>query len=258
MGVTSFNSATVAANAVRTEFWAVGLRNPWRMSFDSANGQLWCADVGQGAREEINVILRGANYGWSYREGNIAGPRGNPPAGTSFVSPIWDYPRSEGASVTGGLVYRGARYPALAGRYLFADFVSGRIWSLQPNGLNPVGAGAVQLLTTDGGISSFGLNPATGDILLCDLAENTLKRLVATTAGGTTFPATLSATGAFANTASLTPAPGMVAYEPNVSFWSDHAIKRRWFALPDASSQFGFAAEGPWTLPAGAGGKALD
>jgi glucose/arabinose dehydrogenase len=253
VGTTTFNGASLNPAAVRTEFWATGLRNPWRMSFDPVTGRLWLGDVGQGSREEINVITRGGNYGWNYREGFIAGPRGNPPAGASFAAPIWDYPNpNQGSSVTGGLVYRGSRYPSLVGQYLFADFVSGRIWSLQPDGENPVPASAVQLLATDGGISGFTLDPATGDILLCDLLEGALKRLVATPATGTTpLPATLAATGAFTDLASLTPAPGLVAYEPNVSFWSDHAKKRRWFALPDAASTFGFASEGSWTLPTG-------
>ncbi len=254
VGATSFNGGAVSPTAVRTEFWAVGLRNPWRFSFDPATGRLWLGDVGQGAREEIDVIVRGGNYGWSYREGFIAGPRSGAPAAAVFLPPIWDYPNpAQGSSVTGGLVYRGGRYPALVGHYLFADYVSGRIWALNPDGENSVAADRVQLLATDGGISSFALDPATGDVLLTDLSENSLKRLVAAPAtGGTPLPATLSATGAFANLATLTPAAGVVAYEPNVAFWSDHAQKRRWFALTDATSVFGFAADGAWALPTGA------
>jgi uncharacterized repeat protein (TIGR03806 family) len=254
VGATTFNGANVSAAAVRTEFWATGLRNPWRMSFDPATGRLWLGDVGQGSREEINVITRGGNYGWNYREGTIAGPRGSPPASASFVGPIWDYPNpNQGSSVTGGLVYRGNRYPGLVGHYLFADFVSGRIWSLQPDGNNPVSASAVQLLATDSGISGFSVDPATGDIFLCDLLEGAVKRLVASPAGGATpLPATLSATGAFSDLTTLTPAPGLVAYESNVSFWSDHAKKRRWFALPDPAGTYGFAVDGAWNLPTGA------
>ena len=172
----------------------------------------------------------------------------------SFVSPIWDYPNpAQGQSVTGGIVYRGGRYPDLLGHYLFADFVSGRIWALRPDGDNSVAAANVRQLATDGGISGFGVDPSTGDILLCDLTENAIKRLVATDpTGGAGLPSLLSATGAFIDVFNLTPAPGVVAYEPNVSFWSDHATKRRWFALPDATSTFGFANDGPWTLPTGA------
>jgi uncharacterized repeat protein (TIGR03806 family) len=253
VGATSFNGASVNSAAVRTEFWAVGLRNPWRMTFDDATGHLWCGDVGQNAREEIDVVVRGGNYGWSYREGTLAGPRTNPPAAASFLPPIWDYGRGDGASVIGGLMYRGSRYAGLIGRYVFGDFVSGRIWSLTPDGENPVGADRVQLLATDDAVSSFGFDPTTGDILLCDLAEGAIKRLATRTGtGDQPVPETLSATGAFSDLATLTPAAGVVAYEPNVSFWSDYAKKRRWFALPDATSTFGFSADGPWTLPTGA------
>jgi glucose/arabinose dehydrogenase/mono/diheme cytochrome c family protein len=254
IGATTFNGAPINPAAVRTEFWAAGLRNPWRFSFDSATGLLWCADVGQGAREEINVIARGANYGWPFREGFIAGTRPNPPAAAAFANPVWDYSRSAGQSVTGGLVVRGNRYPALFGHYLFADYQSGALWALLTDGTNPVADTRVQRLATDAGIVSFGLNPATGDVLIADLQENAIKRLVANPApGGTPFPATLSATGAFSDLATLTPAPGVVAYEPNVSFWSDHAKKRRWFALPSATTgTFGFSPTGNWSLPTGA------
>ena len=254
VGATTFNGSPINPAAVRTEFWAAGLRNPWRFSFDSATGQLWCADVGQGAREEINVIARGGNYGWPFREGFIAGTSNNPPAAAVFAPPVWDYPRASGQSVTGGLVVRGNRYPALFGHYLFADYESGGLWALLPDGTQRVPAARVQRLATDPGIVSFGLNPANGDVLIADIQESAIKRLVANSApGGTPFPPTLSATGAFSNLATLTPAPGLVAYEPNVSFWSDYAIKRRWFALPSATTgAFGFSPTANWSLPAGA------
>ena len=253
VGAASFNGAAVSPTAVRTEFWAVGLRNPWRFSFDAATGQLWCADVGQDSREEIDVIVRGGNYGWSYREGTIAGPRASPPAAANFLPPIWDYPHTQGLSVTGGFVYRGTRHAPLVGRYLFADYLSGRIWALSPDGANPVSADRVQQIALDPGIVSFGLDPSTGDVLLVDLAEGVIKRLLPDTAtGGASLPATLSATGAFTDLVALAPAPGLVAYEPNVSFWSDHARKRRWFALTDSTARFGFSATGNWTLPTGA------
>lgn len=253
VGATTFNGAAVAASAVRTEFWAVGLRNPWRMSFDPATGLLWCGDVGQAGREEIDLIVRGGNYGWSYREGTLNGPRANPPAGATLIAPVWEYPSSGGASVTGGFVYRGSRHPELVGKYLFADFVTGQIWSLTPNGTNAVGPENVQLLATDGGIASFGIDPSNGDILLADLTENAIKRLVATPGSGApSLPATLSATGAFASVAALTPAPGVVGYEPRVPHWADHARARHWFALPDLSSTFHYTPGQIRAAPPGA------
>ncbi len=254
VGATSFNGAAVSPTAVRTEFWAVGLRNPWRMAFDPADGKLWCADVGLVTREEINHIVRGANYGWEYREGLVAGPRPGPvPAGAQFTDPIWDYPQAQGFSITGGFVYRGTRYPDLVGNYLFADYVSGRIWALFDNGQRPLPATQVRQLTSEIGLTGFALDPRTGDVLLADHDSNLIRRLAPNpNFNGTPLPATLADTGAFSNVATLTPALGVVAYAPNVSFWSDYAKKSRWFALPDTTSTFGFAADGPWSLPAGA------
>src|SRR6266511_4058541 len=121
IGRTSFNGIPLTGN-VRTEFWAVGLRNPWRFCFDDATGLLYVGDVGQGAREEVDVIEKSGNYGWNYREGYILRPgSGAPPAGFSSLPPILDYPRTPsgatnvGFSVTGGVVYRGNRIPQLNG-----------------------------------------------------------------------------------------------------------------------------------------------
>jgi glucose/arabinose dehydrogenase len=248
VGVTAFNGAAVDPASTRTEFWAVGLRNPFRFSFDSATGELWLADVGASSHEEIDIVTRGGNYGWWYREG-FSSYVSNPPAAANFTNPIHDYPRSEGQSVTGGIVYRGSQISQLYGAYLFADYSSGRVWSLRYT--NP-GPAVVELLTTNPGIVGFGVNPANGDILLANINEGSIRRLVYSTQSGTPFPATLSATGAFSSLENLTPAAGVVAYEPNVSFWSDHARKSRWFALPDATSTFGYQATANWTLPTGA------
>ncbi len=253
IGATSFNGAPVVASAVRTEWWAVGLRNPWRMSFDT-DGRLWSADVGLATREEINLITRGANYGWQYREGLTTGPRTDaPPAGAQFTDPIWDYPVSQGVSITGGVVYRGTRYTDLVGQYLFADFVSGRIWALTDNGARPLPAAQIRQIASETGITGMTFDPRTNEVLFADFDSNVIKRLVANpNANGTPLPATLADTGAFTNVVALTPAAGVVPYAVNASFWSDHAKKTRWFALPDTTSSFGFNEQGPWSLPTGA------
>ncbi len=177
VGARTFNGAAVNPKAVRTEFWGTGLRNPWRMSFDPETGQLWCGDVGQNLYEEIDVIERGGNYGWNYREGPLAF-RGKAPAGVAFSEPIWTYPRSEGVSVTGGLVYRGTRHPELVGHYLFADFASGKIWALRPDGSRPVGRDRVQQIASVPGVVTFAVQPQTGDILMASLPGRHLLRLV--------------------------------------------------------------------------------
>ncbi len=119
---------------IRTETWAYGLRNPWRFSFDRQTGDLWIADVGQGTREEVNVqsasSAGGENYGWKLMEGKIC-YNADSCNQSGLTLPIWDYGRSEGRSVTGGFVYRGTQYAALRGLYVYADYVTGRVWGLR-------------------------------------------------------------------------------------------------------------------------------
>jgi glucose/arabinose dehydrogenase len=114
----------------RGEIWAYGFRNPWRHSFDRRTGKLWLADVGQNLWEEIDIVHRGGNYGWNLREGQHKfGPAGSEPRG-DLVEPIWEYHHDIGKSITGGHVYRGRRLPKLAGGYLYADYVTGKLWAL--------------------------------------------------------------------------------------------------------------------------------
>jgi Ca2+-binding RTX toxin-like protein len=116
------------------EIWDYGLRNPWRISFDPLTGDLYIADVGQSAREEVNFEVAGGpsglNYGWNFREGTMRGPAAPPASPPDFVEPVFDYPRAFGRSVTGGYVYRGPA-DGLEGAYFFADFVTGRLLSLR-------------------------------------------------------------------------------------------------------------------------------
>ena len=268
VGATSFNGVAVTPANVRTEFYAVGLRNPWRWSFDPGsataskpNGDLWCADVGQDAYEEIDLIAKGGNYGWAYREGLHAGPKGTAPAAATFTDPIYEYVHPgvpevnnpggslyQGNSITGGFVYRGARFASLYGKYLFADYVSGNIWSLTPgtNGAAPT----VLRIAGSAGIVSFAPDPSNGDVLMANINQGIIQRLVVGTADAT-YPATLSATNVFASLADLTPNPGVVPYAPNLSFWSDHAIKSRFVTIPDAAAKMTYAKEGAWTYPTG-------
>jgi glucose/arabinose dehydrogenase len=115
----------------RPEIWAYGLRNIWRMAFDRKTGRLWASDVGQNLYEEIDFIVRGGNYGWNLREG--LHPFGTRGVGTrkDLIEPIWEYNHDIGKSLTGGLVYRGELLPELNGYYLYADYVSSKIWALQ-------------------------------------------------------------------------------------------------------------------------------
>ena len=130
-GIPSDNPFANAGRLARPEIFAYGLRNVWRLSFDRKTGQLWAADVGQDIWEEINIIERGGNYGWDLREGRHKfGPTGSAPR-ADLIEPIWEYHHDVGKSITGGVVYRGKEVPSLYGYYLYADYVSGRVWALR-------------------------------------------------------------------------------------------------------------------------------
>ena len=247
-----YNGQDLPSETVRTEYWANGFRNPWRFDIDPVTGEVWCADVGQNMWEEINVVTAGGNYGWSFREGLHDGPRvGETPAGWTGVDPIYEYGHGsgefQGNSVTGGLVYRGSSYPELEGAYLFSDFVSGNIWALR----RPGGEVEVERIAGEGGIVAFGIDPSTEDVLLVDYNNNRLMRLATGSDLPGSFPQTLSETGLFSDLTDLSPAPGLLPYEPNLRFWSDFADKTRWFMIPDGASQMTWSADDAWTYPDG-------
>ncbi|WP_417397074.1 PQQ-dependent sugar dehydrogenase [Gimesia chilikensis] len=116
---------------IRKEIWAYGFRNPWRIAFDDKTGKLWAGDVGQGVWEEIDIVVKGGNYGWSVREGKHPfGPNGVE-ARKHLIEPIWEYDHNVGKSITGGSVYRGKAIPAIQGMYIYGDYVSGKFWALK-------------------------------------------------------------------------------------------------------------------------------
>ncbi len=254
IAATEFNGQPVDPAKVRTEFWAVGLRNPWRMSFDPYDGTLWVGDVGQDAWEEVDVITRGGNYGWAYREAGVAGPKAaQAPQGFTSVKPVTQYPHgrgeSQGNSVTGGVVYRGQRLSQLSGAYVFADYVSGNIWAVRSEGS---ASPPLEHLTSRIGIAGFGVDPRSGDILLADQASDGVWRLTySADSTGPPLPPTLAETGAFTDLATLTPVPGLVPYDVNVPFWSDGALKERWFSIASPPLAIGFRAADPWSFPVG-------
>jgi len=249
LGATSFNGFPVVPANVRSEFYAVGLRNPWQFTWDPLNNNLWLGEVGQDTKEEVNLITKGGNYGWVFLEGDV--PRkGLPPAGATLTGPVYQYDHGngpfQGEAIIGGLVYRGSRYASLVGKYIFADFLTGNIWSMNTDGGPPV----VERIAGESGLSCFAMDPSDSSLLMLDHGDGVVRRLVATTPVGG-FPLTLSTTGVFADLADLSPNPGVVPYEPNLTFWSDHAVKRRWFAIKNTTDRFTFSAEGPWQSPVG-------
>jgi glucose/arabinose dehydrogenase len=279
-GYTRWHSQTIDPATVRTEIFATGLRNPFRWSFDPSTGRIFLADVGQDVYEEVDIISKGDDLGWSWREGfhpfttsqpypdsspgntnaEPPPPQPNDPPGTGFSprAPIYEYDHTNdgvgndaviyGSSITGGIVYRGSRLTELFGRYLFADYNSGRVAALREN--NGVWTGQ-RLISSESGFVHFGYDPRNNDALLCNLNNGTIRRLIRSGVTGTQPPATLAAAGVFSNLADLTPNQGIVPYEPNVPFWSDYAHKTRWFSIKNLTDTVAFNADGNWTFPTG-------
>ena len=255
IGATQFNGSAVNSNNVRTEIYAPGFRNPFRISFDEVTGDLYAGDVGQNEREEVDIVRKGKNYGWKWREGRIATPGiGSPPAGfTTWTDPVLDYPRSSGSNfygnvITGGRVYRGDRLPELLGHYIFSDYGSGFVWSMTHDGTNAL---TWQYLLSDNDLAYFGKDPRNGDLLMVDLPANQVKRLVRGAASTNALPATLADTGVFHDLGTLTPYEGIVPYALNVPFWSDNAVKSRWFSLPPTNLVITFDPDDSWGFPTG-------
>ncbi len=260
VGATTFNGTNINTSTLRTEFWAVGLRNPWRFSFDSATGLLYCGDVGESTMEEVDIITKGGNYGWAWREGTIAGPIAQPTnvSSASLINPILAYNHgtatNKGDAVIGGLVYRGTQISQLVGYYIFGDNVGGNLWAFYYNGTNVTNW---QVIANNIGLSSFGTDPRNGDILYAargpeGSTTNTqpLQRIVySTNFTGTPLPSLLSATSVFSSTTTLTPNAGVVPYSINVPFWSDNAIKSRWISVPKTNLTITFNSNMPWSFP---------
>ena len=229
------------------EIFAWGLRNPWRFSFDRQSGRLWAGDVGQNAREEINLIEVGGNYGWRFREGfTCFNPATNCPA-AGLVDPVLDYPHSDGRSVTGGYVVRGTSLPGLEGLYLFGDFISGRIWALSANADGEYGKSL--LAATGLQVSSFG-EANDGEIFVVDFGGGLYRIKPAGNAPADTIPASLADTGCVDPAVPSLPAPGLIPYRPQAPFWSDGAAKERWLALPEGTT-IGLDGDGRMDFPAG-------
>jgi glucose/arabinose dehydrogenase len=117
----------------KPEIWAYGLRNIWRMAFDRKTKILWAGDVGQDLWEEVDLVTKGGNFGWSVREGKHPFGKHGRESSPDLIDPIWEYSHEIGKSIIGGLVYRGNGVPELEGAYLYSDYVSGKLWALWYN-----------------------------------------------------------------------------------------------------------------------------
>jgi mono/diheme cytochrome c family protein len=257
----------VDTNHLRGEFYAIGMRHPWRFSVDKPTGDIWVGIVGQDMYEGVYKLKKGGNYGWPYYEAahltvplygtNTHPGFRNPPPGFVLDGPLFEYPHNSvggadpsfaGLDVNGSYFYRGTAIPELTNAYLFGDFdTGGNVWAMRISN-NVV---SVERLTGMTGLSAFGADPRTGEVLMCNYLQNKIQKLVKGDVSGSTFPSKLSDTGIFADLGTLTPNPGIVSYSPNVTFWSDYALKTRWFTIPDLVSTVNFTSNGGWGLPTG-------
>jgi glucose/arabinose dehydrogenase len=253
-----------ANGSVLEEYYALGFRQPYRFSRDPVTGLIWVADSGQSTREEIDILVPGANYQWAYREGTFAGPKAPPAVTNGFEkTPLWDYGRDQGGCAIGGYVYRGVEHAGfLTGKYIWVDNVSGRIWAITSDGttlsnleyLASMPSGSVY-----GGTSSCGLD-AQGEIYFLKFGGDGASRVFKLSRVTTVIPdppPLLSQVGAFTNLGTLASAPGLIPYTVNTPLWSDGAAKKRWIALPNhgvfdtAGEKIVFSPTNEWIFPPG-------
>ena len=243
------------------EFYALGFRNPFSWSFDRQTGKMWLGDVGDSFREEINQVVKGGNYQWPIKEGELSSVTTSI---TQYVAgtptpPAFFYSHAEIAdlsSVFGGFVYRGASLPELRGRYVFTDWISNRVWALDIDKSpitrttlidnrfksQPLGFGE----DNDGEVYILQYGPTAGE----PQSGGHIQKLTRD-ASASSLPQRLRETFLFTDVPSLTPAANLVPYDVSSPLWSDGASKKRWIRLP-AGQKVGVQADGSLKLPVGA------
>ena len=226
----------------RPETYAYGLRQPWRIVIDKQTGQIWVGNQGQDLWEQIYLIERGANYGWSIVEGTHKFNDEQKPGPTPISKPIAEHPHAEARAMTGGLVYTGSALPELKGAYIYADYSTGRIWGIRHDGKEITWHRLIADTTLQ--ITGFGTD-SKGEMLICDHQPGeaggfyTLVLTPPVAKDQPPFPRKLSESGLFASVADHTMVPGVVPYEPASPLWSDGTYKARFFALPPTMKQEG-------------------
>ena len=257
------NPFSASTNALE-EFFAIGLRSPFRMTYDPPTGRILIGDVGESTREEIDVILPNdpapLNFQWNRIEG-LNGDMTPPYIGINR-RPIFDYDHNGTiAAIIGGYVYRGSQFAAeLGGRYIFCDNPQRKIYYLDET-TNPIKAVFMCTFPPGAGpntgsdytsLSSFGLDQ-NNELLMCQMGSDGGKIYKLAHPNNTAskpIPPLLSLTGAFTNLLSLSATNTLIPYSINVPFWSDGAIKQRWLAVP--TNRFvNFAPTGEWSFPSG-------
>ncbi len=221
----------VKLDKARGETWAYGLRNPWKMSFDRRTGDLWVGDVGWELWELVYRVNKGDNFGWSIVEGPQSVHAEGKPGPTPIVPPTMEIPHTEGASITGGFVYRGKRLPELDGTYIFGDWETRRIWGAKVTG-GKLGERR-ELMDPTVRIVDFA-EDQDGELYLLDHDDGSIHTLArnAVSAEVNRFPRILSETGLFQSLAKHEVAPGVLPFSINAEQWSDGATAERFIGVP--------------------------
>lgn len=235
----------VGVAGANEEYFALGFRNPYSFNFDRANGALWLGDVGDSFREEINRVTAGSNYGWPFLEGTKQVRPGNPTIGTARL-PTYEYLHAslgDLTAVSGGYVYRGAALPELAGKLLYSDWPTGRVWAL-----DTVAATRTSLVESNWQNAPVGFGQdAAGEIYL--IAWSRILKVVRAPAPHA-VPKKLSETHLFRNLSTLKTSSSLVPYAIRSPLWSDGAVKERWAYVPPGTTAT-MTASGEVTLPVG-------
>lgn len=243
----------VGRPGARGEIWAYGLRNPWRLTFDRESGQLWAGQNGQDLWEQVYLIKKGANYGWSLTEGSHVFNAQRKAGPDPISPPIAEHPHSEARSLTGGQVYRGKRLLELVGAYVYGDWSTGRIWAVKHDGTRTLWQR--ELVDTPFNITGFGTDHS-GELYVIDqvtgyhhfepTSEADRPRMP--------FPTRLSASGLFTSLAGHKPHPAAIPFDVAAPHWADGASLER-FALLTGMERIEqkpqLNAGGAWTFPEG-------
>ena len=260
------------------EFYAVGIRHPYTLSYDTVRNEIWEGDVGEASWEEINKVVKGANYEWPFLEAervHLTNLSYNPLTINDLVQPrqgpVIKLDRSASTGIIGGFVYRGSLHPTLQGKYIFGDHATGVVWTIDAEEQGLLTQDDIDFIaqvpnsSSGYGIASF-TSDAAGEVYIVKLngigafldnSGGKIYKLQSQLVNNPDPPALLSQTGAFSNLANLTPTTGLIPYSTRAELWSDGAVKKRWIALPNngtyntADEQIEFDATEDWDFPPG-------
>ena len=239
----------VGREGTAPETYAYGLRNPWRMTTDAKTGQIWIGNNGQDLWEQIYLVQRGANWGWSVYEGSQPFYLERQLGPDPHTKPTFEHAHSEARSLTGGIVYHGDKYPELQGAYIYGDYSTGKIWAGKHNGKRVIWH--KEIADSQMAIACF-LEDADGDLLILDYQNGgEINKLVPNLQEdySKTFPRKLSESGIFADVAAYELKEGAIPYGVNSPLWSDGTYKTRHIVLTHPDDKIGVADVGPWNFP---------